>query len=66
VQNSFSGSGASLAAVYSAIANSQIMLRDGSTVPIPTVTNCEVGTGLLSPNDLVISGAGAGCVINYL
>jgi hypothetical protein len=66
VQNSFSGSGASLAAVYSATANSQIMLTDGSTVPIPTVTNCEVGTGLLSPNDLVISGAGAGCVINYL
>jgi uncharacterized protein YcfL len=66
VQNSFFGSGSSLAAVYLAIANSQIMLTDGTTAPIPTLVNCQVGPGALAPNNLVTTGAGAGCVINYL
>ena len=42
------------------------MLTDGTTSPIPTAVNCQVGTSTLAPNNLVTTGAGAGCVINYI
>ena len=65
--DSFFGSGLNPStAVYSATANSQIMLKTVVTSPVPTSANCEVGTGLLAPNNLVTTGAGAGCIINYI
>ena len=67
VIDSFSGSGLGLSTiVYSATNNSQIMLKDGITTPVPSISTCEVGTGALAPNNLVTTGAGAGCIVNYI
>ena len=67
VIDSFNGSGLGLSTiVYSATTNSQIMLKDGITFPVPSISTCEVGTGALAPNNLVTTGAGAGCIINYI
>lgn len=68
VVDSFFGSGLNPStAVYSTTGNSQIMLRTVVTSPAPTSSNCEVGLGnLLAPNNLVTSGIGAGCIVNYI
>lgn len=50
---------------YQTTRNSNIILKDSVTSPIPDVTNCFVGAGALAPNTLVTSGVGTGCVINY-
>lgn len=68
VIDSFFGSGLNPSTtVYSTTGNSQIMLKDSVTSPVPSSSNCEVGLGnLLAPNNLVTSGIGAGCIVNYI